>query len=706
MLLAVSATWASPESYLDYLRGLSEERAGHITKALDAYERVVQQDPQALEVFRDIAQLHLRLGHPEEALKAAERVKELAPKDPASYLFLGNVRVAQGNLAKAAEAYEEALKLDPQNLRAMENLGNYYAILDPTKALSHYQRYLDTDPNEPEIYFQMGLIHQKIGDTKRATAAYRKAMELDPQQMAPHLAMAEMFETQKSTKAAIEEYQQCIKLEPRNPILHMRLGHLFYAEKKWDEAASSFENVRALQPKDPSVYYWLARTSEEKRQWSQAAKEAQKAYELSSDPQFLPLTAYYLTLDHQIDAAIKWLEKARKVEPDNANVLLFLGMNYLDLNKPFKAKEALVRGVSRYPNDAQLRFQLGVTEERLGNLEDAAAQFKGVLAVDPKNAPAMNYLGYTWAEHGQNLEEAEKLLRAALALDPENGAYMDSLGWALYKRGALKESRQMLEKAAAKSPDALIFDHLGDVWWKLQEAELALKAWNQSLALDPKSDAVKKKAADAVGHVMKGTDQRKILKYIEGNARQINNFRATVTVDARWQRHPLDATGTLYYLRPNQMVLDVDARQAQGPRLIISTTSVRVEPPSMATELDALPLEELVILPRLISGDLLSPFDSSDVRTETKGKMIHYVVGAQQAWIDLQRGVLTRLTQAHAAGGQDEIEIQNYDLVEGVWLPSKMRLRNKKRGWEAQLTFSGWALNQKSTVKVFDSLPE
>ena len=46
---------ASNESYLDYLKGLSEERAGHIAKALDAYEKVVRQDPQALEVFRDIA---------------------------------------------------------------------------------------------------------------------------------------------------------------------------------------------------------------------------------------------------------------------------------------------------------------------------------------------------------------------------------------------------------------------------------------------------------------------------------------------------------------------------------------------------------------------------------------------------------------------------------------------------------------------------
>src|SRR5438105_4871118 len=114
--------WAANEAYYNYLQGMVEERAGNANKALEAYEKAVQKDPQALQVYRDIAELRLRMGQPDAALAAAERVKELAPKDPSSFIFLGNVRVAQGNLAKAAEAYEEALKLDPSNLRALENL--------------------------------------------------------------------------------------------------------------------------------------------------------------------------------------------------------------------------------------------------------------------------------------------------------------------------------------------------------------------------------------------------------------------------------------------------------------------------------------------------------------------------------------------------------------------------------------------------------
>jgi len=79
LLSAAGLSYASEESYYNYLRGLTEERAGNMGKALEDYEKVVQEDPQALQAYRDIAELRLRMGQPDAALRAAERVKELAP---------------------------------------------------------------------------------------------------------------------------------------------------------------------------------------------------------------------------------------------------------------------------------------------------------------------------------------------------------------------------------------------------------------------------------------------------------------------------------------------------------------------------------------------------------------------------------------------------------------------------------------------------
>src|SRR5581483_12033028 len=101
---------------------------------------------------------------------------------------------------------------------------------------------------------------------------------------------------------------------------------------------------------------------EEKKDWKDAAANAEKAYTISNDPQFLPLAAYYMTLAQERETAIKYLEKARENDPHNANVYLFLGLNYLDLDKTEKAREALAKGVSLFPKDPQMRFQLAMAE--------------------------------------------------------------------------------------------------------------------------------------------------------------------------------------------------------------------------------------------------------------------------------------------------------------------------------------------------------
>ena len=57
----------------------------------------------------------------------------------------------------------------------------------------------------------------------------------------------------------------------------------------------------------------------------------------------------------------------------------------------------------------------------------------------PSNAPALNYLGYTYAESGKHLDEAEKLIKRALDIEPEDGFYVDSLGWVYYQQGRVPE---------------------------------------------------------------------------------------------------------------------------------------------------------------------------------------------------------------------------------------------------------------------------
>ncbi len=689
-----SLAHANTDAYMHYIVGLQAERRGDIATALSEYQKTVDLDPGAVEAFRDLAQLNLRTGRTDAALSAAEKVKVLAPQQSSSFLFLGNVHVVRGDLDKAVENYEQALKLNPRDLQALQNLGHYYASTNSPKAVEYYQKYLTYDPRNAEIYFHLGLYYQRNNKIDQAMDAYKKSKEQDPQEMAPRMALAENYERSGSTEAAIAEYETALKIDPRNAPIYQRLGKLYQLLHQSDKAASAFQNARAIEPKEPSNPYWLARIAEEKRDWKAAADYAGEAYTVSQDSQFLTLWAYYLSLDNRSKEAVMVLEKARVAQPSNTNVLLFLGMGYLDTQKPEKAVAVLEKGVELSTADAQMQFQLGVAYDKLGKQDAALLQFNKVLQLDPRNAAAMNYIGYTYAEQGVKLPEAEALLRKANALDPDSGAYMDSLGWVLHKEGQSNEAIPYLIKASEKTPDALIFDHLGDAYAGAQQTAAALSAWTRARALSVKDKTLDAKIADAASRVIAGSGQRKFLKYMQGNARQILNARATLRASGRWQKQSVKMLGRMVFERPDAVDVSIDGPSGEVLATVrISADRVRIDPAEAVSAWAGFSLDGLTVLPRYFSGSLFDVFDSSNVKTDSQNGLTHYAAPDQEMWVDFHRGVLTRYTRTNLQGGVDDVTILEQSLEDGLWMPRKMKLKNKELGWKAELNFLDWKVN-------------
>ena len=124
--------------------------------------------------------------------------------------------------------------------------------------------------------------------------------------------------------------------------------------------------------------------------------------------------------------------------------------------------------------------------------------FRKVLASDPRNAMALNYLGYMLADRGVRLEEALSLIKKAVQEEPQNGAYLDSLGWAYYKMGNYEMAEESLRRAMDHiSKDPTVHDHMGEVYAKTGRLKLAaaqweraLEEWNRSLPADVESNDV------------------------------------------------------------------------------------------------------------------------------------------------------------------------------------------------------------------------
>ena len=129
-------------------------------------------------------------------------------------------------------------------------------------------------------------------------------------------------------------------------------------------------------------------------------------------------------------------------------------------------------------------FELGSTLERMKRVDEAADAFKRVLRIRPKDASASNYLGYMWAEAGVMLDSAKQLIEDALEKEPQNGAYLDSYAWVYYQLGDYEKAhRYMKEAFAYAGDDPVLYEHLGDILFKLNDYASAEAAYRRSLDL-------------------------------------------------------------------------------------------------------------------------------------------------------------------------------------------------------------------------------
>jgi len=173
-----------------------------------------------------------------------------------------------------------------------------------------------------------------------------------------------------------------------------------------------------------------------------------------------------------------WLKKAAKIDKDSQTA-----------GKSGNAISTLQGAIQRFPDEPSIKIELASAYERQKKFAEAENLFRSLISTDPKNAEALNSLGYMLAERGQKLDESVGFVQRALTLDPGNPAFLDSLGWALFKQGKFDVAEQPLREASEKLPAvSVIQDHYGDLLAQRGDYQAAIDAWQR--ALDGDGDSI------------------------------------------------------------------------------------------------------------------------------------------------------------------------------------------------------------------------
>ncbi len=189
----------------------------------------------------------------------------------------------------------------------------------------------------------------------------------------------------------------------------------------------------------------------------------------------------------KVEAALEVLEQLTRSHGDLPYVHTALG----DLRRQEKdfegAIEAYNTAIGLYET-LEVRqwfhfYARGISHERLGEWEEAEADFRKALELNPEQPQVLNYLGYSLVEKQIKLDEALEMIERAVAARPDSGYIVDSLGWVLFRLGRYDEAVSHMERASELMPvDPVVTDHLGDVYWSVGRKLEAQFQWRRALS--------------------------------------------------------------------------------------------------------------------------------------------------------------------------------------------------------------------------------
>jgi tetratricopeptide (TPR) repeat protein len=478
---------------------------GAYAKAIPLLSDLVKEEPGWPEGPSLLAEAYAGAGRNADAIAWLE---ESAPSDPARYATLAEFYEREHRWKDAADAYGHAIAATPRNLelqvRYASALLNTPGRAELAKARDVLNDVLSARPKDARAQYLLSQAARRLGDLDGAESAARALIADNAKSPWGYYALAEALEERHQYQGVIDALTPAVAAFRTASAgdgfeLGLLLPHLGFAYQelgRHDRALPFFEEAHRLAPADPSVTSYLIQANLAAKKFSAAADLARAALADGPDDQrIVQLEAQALRQDGKADQGIALLEGAVKAHADDPTAYVALAQLYSDADRGAQAVQVLHDAQAKFPADQSIAFELGAVLDKQKRFADAEVEFKNVLAREPENAAALNYLGYMLAERGDRLEESIGYITRALQLEPENGSYLDSLGWAYFKADKLDLAEPNLKRAADQmTTNSVVQDHYGDLLFKRERYDQAIAAWTRALSGD--GDAIDRPAID------------------------------------------------------------------------------------------------------------------------------------------------------------------------------------------------------------------
>ncbi len=516
-----------------FIEGSLYDAKGDYAKAILEYQDALRYE-QNPSIYYAISKDYSLLG--KHAL-AAQAGREAVRLDSTNITFrenLAKIYLAAFQQDLAIKEYEQIIKIDSNYTNGYYNLARLYQTSRPLKALELFEKLLERDGNDWDILLQTAELYNTLGRYDQAAERYRRMLEIDPANRALQRQLAETYSRSGNFKAAIELLEKMLEVNENDFEVVATLADIYLDRREFDKARELYEKILKKEKENPEVKLRVGVAYfGQVQQDSSFLPRAKKLFlELSTEMPNDWRPIWYLgaiALTEKKDSvALTYFERVTRLAEMNVDAWWYVGSLHFDRGEYEKMIEAMERAKQLLPREYRVYFLLGLAYSRLEQNEKAAINLERAHELNPKDMNTMSTLALTYdgmhrytrsdslyeaalkidstyhlilnnysyslAERGLQLDRALRMAQDAVKAEPKNASYLDTLGWVYFKLGRYAEAEHYLAGAVATGQaSAVVFEHLGDAYFKLGHKDKALEFWQKALEKDGKNQVLREK---------------------------------------------------------------------------------------------------------------------------------------------------------------------------------------------------------------------
>ena len=406
-------------------------------KVVDALERLEQLMGKSEAISMEKSRNYLLMGNKEEAFGELEALAAEYPENSYYRVILSNMYMEHERMSDALPLLQEVLAEEPDNGPAKITLTQYYKQLGDTvqyRAMVDSVMMTPTVDDDTKVKMMVQLVREKT-DSTYVMELFDRVMQ-QPQRTAKvgHLCVQYMLKMNQPEERVRPVLLRMLEVEPDH--IQARLQLLSYAARRNDmeEVISVCSTAIDYCPEVLDFYYY-------------------KAIGL-----------------YQTDKLQEALDTYRKAT-------------------------AQITGESNTELVSDIYAAMGDIYHMTDQAKEAYLCYDSALVYNPSNVLVLNNYAYYLSEEDKELDKAEQMSLRTIKAEPNNATYLDTYAWLLYKQQRYEEAYTYIEQALAADsvPSDVLYEHAGDICYRMGDTARAVDYWKQALEVQRKAEAVEQR---------------------------------------------------------------------------------------------------------------------------------------------------------------------------------------------------------------------